>query len=98
MTTDTVIPIVSTGAQTFNVSLNNQNCVINLYSLNGNMYFDLTVNNVSLINSRICLDRTPLKFEEYFGFSGQLFFVDQQGTSNPTFDGLGTRYILYYRV
>jgi len=32
----------------------------------------------------------------YLGFSGDLEFVDTQGTDDPTFDGLGTRYQLVY--
>jgi len=96
--TDTVIPITANPAQTMNVILNNQNCVINLYQKNGSLYFDLYSSNNPLIIARLCLDRTQLIFEKYLNFTGQLFFVDMQGTKNPTYDLLGTRYILFYRI
>lgn len=95
--TDFVIPITNNPAQSFNVTLSGQSCIINLYQKDIYLYFDMTLNGVSVINSRICLDRTTLVFEKYIGFIGSLFFVDTQGTSDPSYDGLGTRYVLFYR-
>jgi hypothetical protein len=32
----------------------------------------------------------------YLGFSGDLFFADTQGTNDPYYTDLGTRYLLVY--
>jgi len=32
----------------------------------------------------------------YFGFPGDLAFIDNHGTSDPTYDGLNTRYNLLW--
>ena len=96
--TDYVIPITNNAAQTMNIVLGGQNCVINLYQKGVNLFFDLTVSGNSLINSRFCLDRNILVFEDYLPFSGQLFFIDMQGTSDPQYQDLGTRYVLFYRL
>lgn len=95
---DVIIPTTNNANQSLNVTLSGLNCVINLYQKDANLYFDLIVEGNILISSRLCQDRTQLIFEQYFVLPGQLFFIDQQGTSNPTYDGLNSRYFLYYRV
>ena len=44
----------------------------------------------------LCLNEVGLVRESYLGFVGQLVFVDMQGSSDPTYDGLGSRYLLTY--
>ena len=96
--TDVIIPTTNNANQSLKVTLSGFNCVINLYQKDVNLYFDLIVEGNIFISSRLCLDRTQLIFEQYLSFPGQFFFVDTQGTSNPTYDGLNSRYFLYYRV
>ena len=91
------IPIVAVPYQSFTIQLNGQNCGINIYQLETGLYFDLTVNNQSIVNTMICLNLVGLVREEYLGFVGQLAFVDTKGNSDPTYDGLGTRYQLIYQ-
>jgi len=90
------IPITAVSAQTFTIQLGTQSCLINLYQKNTGLFFDMTVNNTPCVNSVICLNLVGLVREAYYGFTGQLAFVDTQGTSDPTYDGLGTRYQLVY--
>jgi len=90
------IPITAVPAQTFTIQLGTQSCLINLYQKNTGLFFDMTVNNTPCVNSVICLNLVGLVREAYYGFTGQLAFVDTQGTSDPTYDGLGTRYQLVY--
>lgn len=92
-----VIPLTALPSQSLTVQLGNQNCAINVYQKSTGLYFDLSVNNVIIVQTMICLNLVGLIRESYQGFSGQLFFFDTQGTSDPTYDGLGTRYQLVYK-
>ena len=60
------------------------------------MFIDLFLNNVLIIGGVLCLDRTYIVRDSYLGFSGDLFFADTQGTSDPYYTDLGTRYLLVY--
>ena len=91
-----VIPISALAAQTFNIVLGPQNCTINLYSKRGVMFCDLLVNNSALMTAVVCHDRVKLVRYAYLGFTGDLVFIDTQGTSDPDYTELGTRYIFCY--
>lgn len=90
------IPITATAAQSFNVLLGSQNCAISIYQKSTGLFFDMTVNGNACVNTVLCLNLVGLLREAYYGFSGQLAFIDTQGTSDPTYDGLGSRYQLVY--
>ena len=45
----------------------------------------------------LCLNLVGLVRSAYLGFIGQLAFFDTQGTSDPDYSGLGTRYQLVYQ-
>lgn len=94
--TDQFIPITPVASQSFTVQLGGQNCAINIYQLSTGLYFDLAVNGSDIVNTMICLNLVGLIREDYLGFIGQLVFVDTQGTDDPTYDGLGTRFQLVY--
>lgn len=90
------IPISAVASQSFTIQLGGQNCAINIYQLSTGLFFDLAVNGSDIVNTMICLNLVGLVREEYLGFIGQLAFVDTQGTDDPTYDGLGTRFQLVY--
>lgn len=92
-----IIPITNVPYQTFTIQLNNQNCAISIYQLTTGLFFDLAVDNNSIVNAMICLNLVGLIREAYLGFNGQLAFVDTQGTNDPEYSGLGTRYQLVYQ-
>lgn len=92
-----IIPITNVPSQSFSVQLGSQNCSINIYQKSTGLYFDLFVNNTSIVQTMICLNLVGLVREAYQGFTGQLFFFDTKGTSDPTYDGLGSRYLLVYK-
>lgn len=92
-----IIPIIAVPYQSFTIQLGTQNCAINLYQLSTGLFFDLTVNNQNIVNTMICLNLVGLVRDEYNGFIGQLAFVDTEGTNDPSYDGLGSRYQLIYK-
>ena len=95
MTTQQV-PLKAVRSQVLSVTLAKQTCQIRVYTLTTGLYLDLYVNNVTIVTCVLCQDRTNLIRGAYIPFSGNLFFADTQGTSDPTYDGLGARYVLVY--
>jgi hypothetical protein len=82
--------------QTVNVALNQQQCSIRLVQRDSAIYMDLSVNNVPLIQGVPCLYANKMVRYSYLGFSGDLVFLDTQGTSDPEYSNLGGRYKLFY--
>jgi fumarate reductase subunit C len=91
-----IIPTQAVPNQTFSVTLNNQYCTVHVYAKSTGVYIDLSVNNALVIAGIICLNATLIVRDAYFGFSGDLVFVDLQGTDDPTYTGFGSRWILVY--
>jgi hypothetical protein len=86
-------PVPSQQLQTV---LAGQNCQIAVYLKGEHLFVDLNSNGVDISTAVIARDVVPLVPTAYLGFVGNLIFTDTQGTSDPTFDGLGSRYQLVY--
>jgi hypothetical protein len=92
-----IVPVQSAPNQTFSVLLGGQSCQISLATRFYGLYFDLTINNTKPIRAGvICRDRNRLIRYPYLGFIGDFWFLDTQGTSDPVYTGLGSRYLLEY--
>lgn len=91
-----IIPILATPNQTLAVQLNNQSCQINIYQKSTGMFFDLYVSGGLVIGGVICLNQNRIVRSLYLGFLGDFIFVDTQGTTDPVYTGLGSRYQLVY--
>jgi hypothetical protein len=98
MATYQTIPLIQVGAQSFTVLLGSQQCAINIYQLSTGLYCDLVANNNDIVSTMLSLNLVGLVRGAYLGFTGQLFFYDTQGTSDPEYSGLGTRYQLVYQL
>lgn len=104
------VPLKPLEAQTVFITLNGQNCQINVYSKGEyGMFLDLYVFNVPTILAANpdglviagvqAQNQRWIVISAYLGFSGDLAFYDTTDTvtpSNPTYDGLGSRYQLTY--
>lgn len=82
--------------QQFSVSLGGQQCVIKLEQRESGLYLSLTADNKVIVQNVICLNSVYLIRYQYLGFIGDLFFYDTQGTDNPNYSELSTRFLLYY--
>lgn len=91
-----IVPLNQTAAQSLNISLNNQSCGLSVYQKQTGLYLDLTINDLIIVQGAICLDRNLIVRSQYLGLSGDLAFVDTQGTSDPFYTGFTTRWILVY--
>lgn len=91
------VPLQAVANQTLAVTLARQNAQITLRQFDGNLYFSLTANGVSIVRTRVCRDRSRILLDaRYQPFVGDFAFVDTQGTDDPTFEGLDSRFRLYY--
>lgn len=94
--TSLVIPVQPIASQYFDVTLNKQDCRIALYQKREKVYFDLVADDKPIITGAVARDRSYLIRAPYMGFVGDLYFVDTQGSDDPVYTGLGTRFILIY--
>jgi hypothetical protein len=91
-----IIPLQAVPSQTFSVGLSNQQCKVNVYQKQTGLFFDLYVSGLAVITGVLCLNLNLLVRNTYLGFVGDLAFIDTQGTNDPDYTGLGTRYQLVY--
>ena len=90
------IPIQPIPSQIVKCVLGNQNVQIALYSKDQGIFCDVNSNGVDIVTGILCLDAVPIICVGYAGFIGQLMFCDTQGSSDPAYAGLGSRYQLIY--
>jgi len=91
-----IIPLAAIANQAVTVSLANQQVQVNVYQKRTGLFCDVYLANVLLVAGVLCLDRNRIVRDAYFGLIGDLGFVDQQGSSDPDYTGLGSRFLLYY--
>lgn len=90
------IQLKPVASQYVSVVVGGQQCSFSIYQKLDGLYFDLTVNGVTICNTRRIRNDVPLLRKSYFNVVGDFIMIDLQGASDPTFDGLGTRYQLLY--
>lgn len=94
-----LVPVQALASQVLQVNLNGQVCTLAVYAkgINGSkLYMDLSVNGVTILSCAICQNRVLMVRLKYLGFVGDLAWVDMQGSNDPVWNGLGTRYQLIY--
>lgn len=91
-----LVPIIDAPSQTLNANLDGQYCRITLRTLATGLYCDLYIGAKLIIGGVICQNLNRIVRDSYFGFVGDLVFLDQQGSDDPSSPGLGTRFVLMY--
>jgi hypothetical protein len=91
-----IVPIQPVAQQTLAVVLAEQNCQIVISQRSTGLFLDLYSNGSLVIAGVICENLNRIVRSSYLGFTGDLAFVDTQGTSDPVYTGLGSRYLLAY--
>lgn len=89
-----IIPLDAIPAQTVSVILDGQNVQINLYQKYQGLFVDVNSNGTDISTGVIAQNRNALVRQ--VGFSGNLAFRDTQGSDDPCYTGLGSRYQLIY--
>ncbi len=91
-----IVPVQTLPSQQVQSQLGGQPCQINVYQQTFGLYADVYVNGQLVIGGVICQDRNRIVRSLYLGFAGDFAFVDTQGTSDPVYTGLGSRFLLAY--
>ncbi|GCD60846.1 hypothetical protein NBRC3280_3418 [Acetobacter pasteurianus NBRC 3280] len=95
--TQQIVPLAQSSNQTVSVALGGQACQITLTAYEGiGMFASLYVAGDAVFLNVPCRDRVGLVQREYLDFSGELMFMDTQGTSDPEYAGLNDRWLLVY--
>jgi hypothetical protein len=90
------IPLVAVPSQTLTVQLGAQSCRINVRQRRTGLFVDLYVRDAPVFEGVKALDRCKLVRDAYLDFTGELFFADTQGTSDPDYTGLGGRFLFIW--
>lgn len=91
-----IVPLQPLASQTVSVNLANQNTQIEVYQTDYGMFMDVAVNNQPIINSVLCENLNRIVRDAYLGFIGDFCFIDNQGSDDPFYAGLGSRFSLAY--
>lgn len=91
-----VIPLVATPSQTLNVQLGAQPCRINIRQRRTGLFVDLFVQDAPVFLGVKALNLNRLVRDAYLDFTGDLFFVDTQGTEDPDYSGLAGRFLFVW--
>lgn len=91
-----IIPLQPIASQILSCTLGGQAVQLNIYQKLSGLYCDIYISNTLLIGGVICQNLNRLVRVGYLGFIGDLMFIDNQGSSDPDYTGLGTRYSLLY--
>lgn len=94
------ITLSASKSQQFSVTLDSVSCTIKVHQRTSGLYLDLWVGSTAVCLGVLCLNANKIVRYDYLrsatGFSGDLFFIDTQGSDAPEYSELGTRYLLYY--
>lgn len=91
-----IVPVQPVPRQTFQVQLAGQATSLNIYQLAYGLFMDVYVGETLIIGGVICLNLNRIVRSQYLGFIGDFAWGDTQGTSDPLYYGLGTRWLLSY--
>jgi hypothetical protein len=95
-----IIPLQPVPSQQVACSLNGQAVTLNIYTRGAygflNLYIDVYSNGAIVVPGVICQNGNEIIRNGYFGFNGDFAFWDQEGSSDPQYTGLGSRWILVY--
>lgn len=90
------IPLLAEPSQQASFNMSELSCRVWIRQLSTGLYLDLWQNEERLLSGALCVDRVDLIRNPASPFPGTLMFLDQQGTQDPTYDGLDTRFLLQF--
>ena len=91
-----VISLSAVPSQRLQVVLEDQDVELSILQRGEHVYADVTVNGVIIRQGALCIDRVPILQPGTTDFVGNLIFVDLWGTSDPQWQGYGSRFVLLY--
>lgn len=92
------IPLSALASQTLNIILNQVVYRLDVYQRSTGLYMNVWISDTLTVAGAICQNLNPVMHADYLGIGGDFIFVDTQGSDDPTYDGLGSRYILTFKT
>lgn len=90
------IPMQPIPSQILKVTTSGQQLQIAIFQKSTGLFLSLKIEGVPAVDMVLCHDRVRLVRQAYLGMIGDLCFMDTQGLQDPSYDGLGSRYLLLY--
>lgn len=90
------IPVTSTPSQSLNVIINGTVFRLDIYQRSTGLYMNVWVNGVVVVSGAICQNLNPVVHADYLSLGGDFVWVDMQGSQDPVYSGLGSRYVLTF--
>ena len=90
------VPLQPTAAQSMTCPIAGLQCHIWLRQLSTGLYMDLTAGTAPLLRGILCQNDTDILRNPAAPLPGRLYFTDIQGHDDPSFSGLGSRFLLRY--
>jgi hypothetical protein len=91
-----LIPTRALPNQTEQVQLGDQAVTISLRQERFGLYADVYLAGVLVAGGVLCQCLNRIVRAPYTGFVGDLIFADLQGSDDPIYTGLGSRFVLLY--
>jgi hypothetical protein len=91
-----IVPLQAIPNQTVTTTLNSQVTQLNVYQTYNGLFIDIYLENTLIVGGVICENQNRIIRSAYLGYSGDFAFLDVQGSNDPDYTGLGTRYFLAY--
>lgn len=90
------IPLQPVPAQQLTCTLSGRSCSFWVRQLSTGLYVDVRVDDQPAIIGAVGFNGLDLIRNPVSPLPGRLFFTDTQGTDDPYYDNLGSRFILQY--
>jgi len=90
------IPLQPVTNQTLQVQLNGQACTLSLQQSLYGLFITVAIGTTLIVSNVLCQNLNRIVRDVYLGFSGDLVFLDTQGSAAPVYTSLGTRWQLVY--
>lgn len=91
-----VVPTQSIPSQNVQCQLGGQAVTIDIYQQAYGLFVDVYVAAELIIAGVLAENLNRIVRNSYLGLLGDFAFLDTQGTSNPVYTELGTRYLLLF--
>lgn len=94
-----VVPLQAVASQTAQCSVGGQAATVNVYQQALGLYMDVLIGTQAIAQGVICLNKTLIVRNTYFGFLGDFIWLDTQGgnsPASPVYTGIGGRFVLLY--
>lgn len=91
-----IVPTLAVPSQTLRATLAGQAVTVHLYQRSTGMFCDVSLSDALVIGGVPAQHANRIVRSAYLGFAGDLAVYDTQGTDDPDYTGLGSRWVLVY--